>query len=173
MQELTRWLSLASIVTIALTSSCDPLPRGTPQRVSSTNFSDRQAAVGTWYDAEGIPLAEGEPVVMRVSRGSGYCDWGDVLLLYLSWPLGTPYPGPGDAESIQFVRSQGDDFRPSNFATSFDADAILPTDAYDTGFHRRGWHLWVVDEEIHRSVWMVHGSVTERWPASKFDIACL
>jgi hypothetical protein len=175
-RELIRWLSLATILTtsFALLSSCDPPSRETPHRSSWEGFSDLpQAAVGIWYDTEGMPLPRGEPLVMSVSRGPGHCDWEDVLFLRLSWPLGTPFPGPIESESIQFARWQGDEFPPSHFATSFDANTTLPADAHDTGYHRSGWHLWVVDKEIHRSVWLVHGSVTERWPAPKDELACV
>jgi hypothetical protein len=60
----------------------------------------------------------------------------------------------------------------SDFATTFDGSATLPTDARDTGYHRNGWQLWVVDGAIDRAVWLVHGDTVERWPAAKEIMAC-
>jgi hypothetical protein len=129
--------------------------------------------VGTWYDQAGKPLPNDEPFVMAVWRGAEHCGWEDVLFLQLSWPLGVELPDPIDDQSYQFVRWSGDDFDPSNFATTFDADATLPAAAHDTGYQRKGWHLWVADKRIKQAVWLLRGHVVERWPASAYPIACL
>ena len=72
-----------------------------------------------------------------------------------------------------FVRlSTTGDLPTSSFASTFDANATLPANARDTGYHRDGWHLWVVDGAIDRAVWLVHDDTIERWPAAKENIAC-
>lgn len=173
MQSHIRSLALALIVVSsgALLSSCDPSPKESSGLPPSATLSDHsQAAVGTWYDAEGTPLPSGEPFVMGVWRGPEHCDWEDVLFLYLSWPLGTELRDPKAPQSHQFARWTGDKFNPSDFATTFDADAKLPAGAYDTGYQRKGWHLWVADKRIKHAVWLVRGDVVERWPASTYPI---
>jgi hypothetical protein len=72
-----------------------------------------------------------------------------------------------------FVRlSTTNDLEASDFATTFDPNAELPTDAHDTGFNRNAWHLWVSDDRIKRAVWLVHGDTVERWPAANHIFGC-
>jgi hypothetical protein len=155
-------MALISVTSVTVFASCDP----------ATLFDHSEATVGTWYDAEGTPLPSDEPFVMTVWRGPEHCDWEDALFLQLAWPLGGELEDPIDTHSYQFVRWTGDEFAPSDFATTFDADAKLPARAYDTGYQREGWHLWVSDNRIKQAVWLVRGDVVERWPASKYEIAC-
>jgi hypothetical protein len=72
-----------------------------------------------------------------------------------------------------FVRlSTTGDLPAADFATTFDANATLPTNARDTGYHRNGWHLWIVDSAINRAVWLVHEDTVERWPAANEIVGC-
>jgi len=137
---------------------------------------DLQDAVGTWFDERGAPLPEGQPFVMDVWRGPTHCAWEDLLFLAISWPLGTEVPGPfmGSPRTHMFVRlSTTNDLEASDFATTFDPSAELPTDAYDTGYSRKSWHLWVSENRIKRAVWLVHGDTVERWPAAKHIFGCM
>lgn len=162
----TSWgvtLLLASCVG----SSFDPPPSPLPV--------DLQSAVGTWYDSNGAPLPQGRPFVMTVWRGPTHCGWEDLLFLVISWPLGTEVRGPylGSRDTRTFVRlSSTNDFAPSDFASTFDANAALPPGAYDTGYNRDGWHLWASDSRIGDAVWLVHDDSVERWPAEKRLIGC-
>jgi hypothetical protein len=131
------------------------------------------AAIGTWYDAEGNPLPHDRPFVMAVYRGATHCDWGGFLFLETTWPLGEVVPKRSFGDTITFARTPGNPEAGLGFATSYLADTALPPDAYDTGYHRNGWRLWVADDRIQRAVWLVHGNAVERWPATNGPPACI
>ena len=89
---------------------------------------------------------------MDVWQGPTHCGWGNLVFLVISWPLGTEVPGAfmSDRRTRMFV----------------------PCPVRDTGYHRNGWHLWVMHGAIDRAVWLVHGNTVERWPAAREIIAC-
>jgi hypothetical protein len=112
---------------------------------------------------------------MDVWQGPTHCGWGRLVFLVISWPLGTKVPGAfmSDPKTRMFVRlSTTGDLPASHFASTFDGSAALPANARDTGYHRNGWHLWVVDRAIEWAVWLVHDDRVERWPAATESIAC-
>jgi hypothetical protein len=76
------------------------------------------------------------------------------------------------ADTLNWTLSKFYDLPASDFATTFEANATLPTNARDTGYHRNGWHLWVVDSAINRAVWLLHEGKVERWPAAKEIFGC-
>jgi hypothetical protein len=156
-------LLLASCVS----SSSDPPPPPLPGAVGEM--------IGEWLDSEGKVLPRGQPFVMEVTQGPTHCGWGRLVFLLISLPLGTEVPGGfmSDPRTKMFVRlSTTGDLPASYFASTFDGSATLPANARDTGYHRNGWHLWVVDRAIDRAVWLVHDDTVERWPAATESIAC-
>jgi hypothetical protein len=162
------WIAALVASMMGCTGSSDP---GPPEPLAHP-FDD---AVGIWYDAEGEPLSRERPLVMQVYRGSQHCGWQDLIFLLVSSPLGSEIPGAylADERTRTFVRlSTSDDLPIEYFAATFDADADLPSNARDTGFHRDGWHLWVVDDRIDRAVWLVRDEIVERWPAMTEQVAC-
>jgi hypothetical protein len=112
---------------------------------------------------------------MDVWQGPTHCGWGNLVFLVISWPLGTEVPGGfmSNRHTRMFVRlSTTGDLPAADFATTFDANATLPTNARDTGYHRNGWHLWIVNSAINRAVWLVHEDRVERWAAANEIIGC-
>jgi hypothetical protein len=112
---------------------------------------------------------------MDVWQGPTHCGWGRLVFLVISWPLGKEVPGAfmSDQHTRMFVRlSTTGDLPASDFTSKFDGSATLPPNARDTGYHRNGWRLWVVDKAIDRAVWLVNDDTVERWPAAKQIIAC-
>lgn len=135
-------------------------------------------AIGPWYDVDGRPLPSEEPFVLRVWQGSAHCDWQDVLVLELAWPIGSEIkrPTPTDDRYHAFVRlPKENDERESGFrpTTTFDPTATLPDNAYYAGYQREGWRLWVSDERIDQAVWLVRKNRVERWPAVDYPPLCI
>jgi hypothetical protein len=121
-------------------------------------------AAGPWFDAEGKPIPDDNPFPTVVFQRSTFCGYESVLFFHLPWPLGA---STVDLEELRFVRDATGEWTRSSSATTFDPDSRLPARAYDTGYHRGDWHLWVVDSRITEAVWLVHGDTVERWPAAK------
>ncbi len=129
--------------------------------------------VGQWYDRHNRPIPNGngsEPLMMDVDPGEqSHCGWGHILFMDLSWPLGST-PGKS-GELRQYVRDP--DGRNFTGVEQVVVDARLPSDAYDTGWHRGGWHLWVSPSQADDYVYVVNEDRVERWDRSPGPIYCL
>lgn len=127
---------------------------------------------GQWYDGQGRPIPNGdgsEPLMMDVHPGEqSHCGWGHILFMELSWPLGSVPKERGDLR--QYVRDTDGEFTGEN---RFAADAKLPTDAYDTGWHRGEWHLWVSPSQVDDYIYVVNEDRVERWGKAPRPIFCI
>lgn len=133
--------------------------------------------VGQWYDRQGRPLPNGpkeEGLVLDVYFGEDHCDWGDIAFMDLAWPIGTvvhesPFRNPNVR---QYVRNPEAGHPHIGFPEVYDPDASLPRDAYDTGFHRGDWHVWVSPSQAEQFIYVAKGDRVERWPRSKPYALC-
>ena len=127
---------------------------------------------GEWYDRDNRPIPNGEgsePLVLDVDPGEeSHCGWGHILFMDLSWPLGST---PGEnGELRQYVRDPDGGFEG---VEPYVADAQLPPDAYDTGWHRGDWHLWISPSQIDDYIYVVNEDRVERWDRAPSPIYCL
>ena len=97
--------------------------------------------------------------VTRITSYAGpeHCDWQDITFLTLE-------------DDQQFLRDTTGELRRWS-ATTYDADAVLPRDATDTGFERDGRHLWLATDAAYL-VSTEDPMDVERWPAAKERIGC-
>jgi hypothetical protein len=115
--------------------------------------------IGVWEDDSG----ERVPVTTIQSfQGSEHCDWQDITSFLV---------GP-EENPDQYVRDTAGELAEHLLAT-FDADAELPDQATDTGFHRGGPQLWLGDDgKTAYLVSLDDADDVERWPAAKQPIWC-
>jgi hypothetical protein len=87
--------------------------------------------IRVWEDDSGelVPVT-----TIQSFQGSEHCDWQDITFLLV---------GP-EENPDQYVRDTTGELAEHLLAT-FDADAELPDQATDTGFHRGGRQLWLGD----------------------------
>jgi hypothetical protein len=133
-----------------------------------------QDLVGTWQDASGHQLPDGTrgpdfPLVVHTIRGSGHCDWQDVIFLHLTWPVGTVHSGPVTDEIRQYVRDPNGKLA-SQVLDPYEGNGSLPATAVPTGFTRFGNKLFV-DPDGAAYIRRPSGTV-ERWGRSFSLIAC-
>ena len=122
---------------------------------------------GIWYDDRELPLPDGSPSSGR-EPSSKWSKCAEHLLresasfMHLGWPVGTV---SNDLEDWrQYVRDpKGLFFDDGALHVGYVGDTSLPTDAVNTGYHRRSWHLYVSPSEMTRLT-----SSTER-PKSSND----
>ena len=133
------------------------------------------AVEGDWTAPDGTvaPTGDpGEPLVLHMYEGMEHCGWTSITVLSVGWPVGGT-DGSGDT-TRQYVRDpQG--LLGSMTDGTFRADASLPEDAADTGYHRGDWQLWVAPSDADRAVYVVNADpaaqgVVERWPRA--SIGC-
>ena len=127
---------------------------------------------GEWYDRQNRPIPNGEgsePLVLDVFAGEqSHCGWGHILFMELSWPLGST---PGEnGELRQYVRDRD----PVGFpgVEQFVEDARLPWDAFDTGWHRGEWRLWISPSQIDDYIYVVNEDRVEGWGRAARPIYC-
>ncbi len=117
---------------------------------------------GEWYDRQNRPIPNGEgsePLVLDVFAGEqSHCGWGHILFMDLSWPLGSTPRKRGDLR--QYIRDPDGGF---SGVKPFVEDAQLPLDAYNTGWHRGDWYLWISPSDVDDYVYVVNEDRAERW----------
>jgi hypothetical protein len=118
-----------------------------------------------WRDAKWGVVDER---IVSTVRGPEHCGWESAVLLYLSWPLGTPAKSADDAR--QYVRDP-EGILAVDTVMPVDPDARRPAEARDTGYRLGEFALWVGDD-ARTAVYVVRGSEVERWPRAKHAIAC-
>ena len=136
-------------------------------------FLTRQPGLaGEWYDRNNRPIPNGEgsePLLLDVYSGEDdHCGWGHILFMDLSWPLGSEPRKRGDLR--QYVRDPDGGLAG---VERFVEDARLPRDAYNTGWHRGDWYLWISPSQVDDYIYVVNGERVERWDRSPRPIACL
>jgi hypothetical protein len=163
---MSRWgAALVLLVGLLLASAvlaAVVLPRWTSFRT--------QDLVGTWQDASGHPLPDGTrgpdfPLVVHTIRGSGHCDWQDVIFLNLTWPIGTVHSGPVAGEVRQYVRDPNGKLA-SQVLDRYDGSGSLPSTAV-TRFDNKLF----IDPDGAAYIQRPSGTV-ERWGRSFSLIAC-
>ncbi|MDP8955914.1 MAG: hypothetical protein M3N24_03015 [Actinomycetota bacterium] len=137
----------------------------------------RSDFAGQWYDRNDRPVPngdEGEGLVLDVDTGDGHCDWENVVFMDLAWPVGSVIRGGPNRPNVrQYIRNPGPGHVPQQgLPETYVADASLPTDAFDTGFHRGGWHLWISPSQADRYIYVVSEDRTERWTRSRGYTIC-
>jgi hypothetical protein len=91
----------------------------------------------------------------------GTCNWETALFLEVGWPLGTVADTP-DTTRL-FVRDPDGIFADAE-SVAFEAQAELPVDAINTGFHRGTWELWTSATIADKAAFLVNGNTVEKWP---------
>ena len=126
-------------------ASCDP--------AEYDPSADEQLFHDIWLDADGNRVLTSTLVSFR---GPEHCGWQSVTFLtyrdrqYLGDPQGA--------------------LEGSGVEVPFEADAELPADATDTGYHRDGRHLWLsADESV---AYVVDGDGVEAWPSPDHIVGC-
>ncbi len=133
---------------------------------------------GEWHDRHGRPLPDssesGEGLVLDVYSGDAHCDWQNVIFMEIAWPPGSVITGGRNRPNLrQYIRNPGPGRAPQEgLPATYVEDAALPQDAFDTGFHRGGWRLWVSPSQADRYIYVVDGDRVERWTRSERRIGC-
>jgi hypothetical protein len=133
---------------------------------------------GTWTDAQGqaVPngraLVNGEyPLTLDMKKGPGHCDWTDVLLLDVVWPLGAVVTRYTD-QVRQYV---WDPDNSHGFALDGtpERDAVPPDDAADTAYRFNEKALWIAPSDVDRYVYLRQSDGSfQRWPRSPEPLVC-
>jgi hypothetical protein len=126
-------------------ASCDP--------AEYDPAADDQIPMDIWLDADGnrVPTS-----IVTSSQGPEHCDWESVTFLWF--------------EDRQFMGDPEGALSDVEFVVPFDADADLPSDASDTGYHHDGRHLWLsADGTV---AYIVDGDRVEAWPSSTELVGC-
>ncbi|HEV3484144.1 MAG TPA: hypothetical protein VG106_01970 [Vicinamibacterales bacterium] len=120
---------------------------------------------GTDWD-DGWEAADGESIDEAiVSTGTG-CPDGEVVLLHLGWPLGTPeLRGP----ARQYIRDPNGTIVTGS--EPFDPTANLPSSARFSGYRRGDVELWLASD-ADEFVYVVFDDHTERWPRMVESFGC-
>jgi hypothetical protein len=132
---------------------------------------------GVWYDGDGAALPDGSPdsmgMVLNVFRGDEtHCQWGSATFMHIGWPLGTAANSLGGWR--QYVRDPDGLFDDRALYAGYLSDTSLPADAFDTGYHRGPWHLWVDPSQPATAVFVVNADTgtIERWGGAQKPIRC-
>ena len=136
---------------------------------------EQSGLVGPWYDAMDAPLPQSHPMAIEVFQGSEHCQWQGVDFLVLAWPLGFLVQGSemGNPHTRVFVRDPDGLIQDDLTVGTFEPHSQVPNNAYDTGYHRGSWHLWVDEALISEGVWLVNAATIERWPAATQVFGCV
>lgn len=178
-------LLLASCEPAPTTISDDATPRATVIDMSSDDpppipdpghpdyrYSRTSDLSGRWFDRDGTPLRDGlvrgedgpSPLTLQVSFGPDHCDWQDIVLLDVAWPLGSEVTTFTDDGVRQYARDV-DGVLGERLRTTFASGMELPAHTADTGYHRQGNRLLVSEADAEEAVFVVRDNGTvERWP---------
>ena len=141
-------------------------------------FSRGSGLVGQWYDRNNRPLPNGdesgEALVLDVDIGHPHCDEEHIVFLDLAWPVGSVLrEGRNRPNLRQYIRNPGpDSVSQQGVPETYVPDAPLPADAFDPGFHRGDWHLWISPSQADRYIFLVSEDRTERWTRSPERLGC-
>ncbi len=110
-----------------------------------------------WRDAQGS-------VVRDDIVGTGYAECVDAVILYVGWPVGTPFDKVDSART--YVRD------PDGSLGPLDSDATLLKGARNTGYHLGDVQLWL-GKDARKAAYLVEGSKVERWPRLIEPVGCV
>ncbi|SOE07194.1 hypothetical protein [Streptomyces sp. Ag109_G2-15] len=107
-----------------------------------------------WTDRNGrrVPVSR-----LSSSPGAEHCGWQSGHLLTLG-------------ERTYLRDPDGVLGRDGLLKAPYRKDVTMPADARDTGYHYRGWHLWLTDDKETAYVRTADG--VEAWPQEKHGVGC-
>jgi hypothetical protein len=115
--------------------------------------------IGVWQDRSGarVPVTK-----IQSFTGSEHCNWENITFIHI---------GPGDAPD-QYLRDTTGELA-EFLQTTYDAQAVLPADATDSGFRRDGRQLWLASNpDAAYLVSLDDADDIERWPVAKEPVWC-
>jgi hypothetical protein len=128
-------------------ASCDP-----------AELTARLAAADgweVWTDGHGkrVPVSR-----LNSQAGPEHCDWDSAHFL--------------DLDDRTYIRDpEGVLGRDGLLKAPYRKDVRMPADAHDTGYHYRGWHLWLTDDRATAYVRTPDG--VEAWPQTNQRVGCM
>lgn len=148
-------VAVSIAVLLAGCGSSTVVAEGDPVAASVTEALDIQV----WEDATGarVPVTE-----TRSFQGAEHCDWQDIMFLFV---------GP-EQKADEYVRDTNGELA-DLVQAAYDATAVLPRGATDTGFRRDGRQLWLSAQ--HDAAFLVSLTTpddVELWPYAKKPIYC-
>jgi hypothetical protein len=143
--------------------------------VVATACAGPTGQIGTWYDRDGSPVPEGNPLVLHLWRGSDHCDWQDSLFVAIAWPLIRPVPAPsmGDPRTRVYVWHPEGAEAPITLSTTPSLVRSMPAEARYSGIHRGSWQLWVSPSMSKTAIFMTDGDIIQRWAFATSGVGCL
>lgn len=106
-----------------------------------------------WRDADGNRLPTS---VIASAPGPEHCGWDSMTFL--------------TADGEVYISDPHNVLRGRGFVAAFDADAVLPADAVDTGFRLDDRHLWMSADRL--VAYVVTDDAIEAWPSSTAEFVC-
>ncbi|WP_443058296.1 hypothetical protein [Streptomyces sp. NBC_00820] len=107
-----------------------------------------------WTDRAGkrVPVSR-----LTSASGSEHCDWQSARFL--------------DLDGREYARDpEGVLGRDGLLRAPYRRHVRMPSDARDTGYHYRGWRLWLTDD--HETAYVRTSDGVEAWPRVKADVGC-
>lgn len=115
--------------------------------------ADDELPLSVWVDGDGNRVSTSS---ITTRQGHEHCGWQRVTFLQLG--------------ERQFVRDADAVIPAERLAATYQADAVLPPDAVDTGFRQDARALWLAADGT--AAYLVDEQRVERWPAARDRILC-
>lgn len=173
-----RLATLAAVLVVLAACQSDPDPRAAAVPDPSIpviegldeGYSLTSELTGRWLDGDGQPVADGlrrgegpSPMTLNVTYGPDHCDWDEIVMLDLSWPVGTAVTAY--TEDVRQYARDVDGILDDGLRTTFAPEVEAPEDVIDTGYHRQGNRLLVGPTSAADAVYVARpGGTVERWP---------
>ena len=121
----------------------------------------------------GLPWTHGETRVstriLMLKAGPEHCGWEHVAILTMGIPLGREFTT--EEESRTYVRDHAGRLA-DRLAGPFVPSVTLLDDAIFTGYRYGSNQLWISPSAADDMVFLVRGTVVERWPRVRMSITC-
>lgn len=113
-----------------------------------------------------------QPRTISTLPGSDHCGWETTTLLHIGSPLGSVLESGADVH--RYVRDPEGVYTilSDRIRTTYAHDTQLPPNAKYSGYKKGGVELWIDDTELDSAIYMVEGSIVERWPKADPIILC-
>lgn len=108
---------------------------------------------------------------VSMAAGPEHCGWQRMQFLTVSWPLGSTTTGFDESLRLYVWDPDGTD----QFGLQGTRAVVteLPSDARDTGYHRRGVRLWFATSDADRYAYLQQRDGTfQRWPKAAQLVGC-